>query len=127
MNRLGSILKTSLHDKSLCTPVPLKTNVKLNYEALSIIPLLKQVIHFKILPETKNLFSLTIKMFYEAVAERERYLYSASTSNSLAAKAAAPEARVVNSISFMFIVVAPNIPWLFLPSSMCCRCSGMAS
>lgn len=66
-------------------------------------------------------------LLYVAVAEKERYLYSASTSNSLAAKAAAPETRVVNSISFMFIVVATNILWLFLPSFMCCRCSGMAS
>lgn len=57
--------------------------------------------------------------------ERERYLCSASTSNSLAAWAAAPEARVVNSISCMFIVVAPNIlqPLFFLR----CRCSSTAS
>lgn len=59
-------------------------------------------------------FPQTVNMLYVAVFERERYLYSANTSNSLAVLAAAPEARVVNSISCMFIFVAWNILWLSL-------------
>lgn len=58
-------------------------------------------------------------MLYVAGFERERYLCTANTSNSLAVQAAAAaEARVVNSISCMFIVVARNILWLFLAASL---------
>lgn len=60
--------------------------------------------------------SRTVKMLCASVSEKERYLYSASTSKSPAAQAAAPEARVVNSISCMFIVVVPDALWLFLPA-----------
>lgn len=120
MNMLGSIHRLKPFYVSWNTQ---QTNVKHHHGALPIITITKT--HHIFLQSLRNWkpFSQTVKMLHVAVFERERYLYSANTSNSLAVQAAAPEARVVNSISCMFIVVARNILWLFLPASMCCRCS----
>ena len=107
INKLGSIHRLS----------PSRRTSNTNRGSLPIITSLKHTAHFFFFcnpSEIENHFPPTVKMLHVAVFERERYLRSANTSNSLAVQAGAPEARVVNSISCMFIVVARDILRLFL-------------
>lgn len=96
------VIQSNLSKNPETPEIPLHcANIK-----LCSVASLKQAIYFANSFRNSLPSFQTFEMFYVAVSENEPYLYSASSSNALAAQAATPEVGVVNSIRCMFIVVA---------------------